>query len=173
MVSKDLKNAIADETNRIEEDALHSMKGHFNAGSIWGKVHLILGLPSAILAAWAGIEAFSENSQLTAILALFSAALTATVTFLKPQAISDNHRNAGREYNKLKNKARRFREIDLPDLEEEDAKQSLSDLADQRDALNSMSLDISRWAYNKAKKDIDEGRANYKVDVERNKNGID
>lgn len=168
-----LKDAIADETHRIEEDALHSMKGHFNAGSLWGKVHLILGLPSAILAGWAGIEAFAENPQLTAILALLSAALTATVTFLKPQAVSDNHKNAGREYNKLKNKARIFREIEFPGLEEDEAKQTLKDLADQRDALNSMSPDIPRWAYSNAKKDIDEGRANYKVDVEKKNNGAD
>jgi hypothetical protein len=166
-----LKTAIIDEARRIEEDALHSMKGHFNASSLWGKVHLILGLPSAILAGWAGVEAFADNPTLTAILALSSAALTATITFLKPQAVSDNHGNAGREYNKLKNKARRFREIELPGLGEKDAKQSLNDLADQRDALNSMSPDISRWAYNNAKKDIDEGRSDYKVDVEKKNNG--
>ncbi|MCZ0867147.1 SLATT domain-containing protein [Dasania sp. GY-19] len=170
MEPDNLKNAVVDETHRIEEDALHSMKGHFNAGSLWGKVHLIMGIPSAILAGWAGIEAFSDNPQLTAILALLSAALTATVTFLKPQAVSDNHRNAGREYNKLKNKARRFREIELPGLVDEEAKQFINDLADQRDALNSMSPDIPRWAYNKAKTDIDEGRADYNVDVEK-KNG--
>lgn len=166
-----LKTSIADETHRIEEDALHSMKGHFNVGSLWGKVHLILGLPSAILAGWAGVEAFADNPELTAILALLSAALTATVTFLKPQAVSDNHKNAGREYNKLKNKVRRFREIELPGFEEEDAKQFLNGLANQRDALNSMSPDIPRWAYNNAKKDIDEGRADYKVDVEKKNNG--
>lgn len=173
MESRALKDAIADETYRIEEDALHSMKGHFNAGSLWGKVHLALGLPSAILAGWAGIEAFAENPLLTAILALLSAALTATVTFLKPQAVSDNHRNAGREYNKLKNKARIFREIELPGLEEEDAKGTLNDLAEQRDALNSMSPDIPSWAYSTAKKNIDEGSANYRVDLEKNNNGTD
>ena len=173
MDSNKLKSAISNETHRIEEDALHSMKGHFNAGSLWGKVHLALGLPSAVLAGWAGIEAFSDNPQLTAILAIVSAALTATVTFLKPQAVSDNHSNAGGEYNKLKNKTRRFREIELPSLEDEEAKQLLNDLAEQRDSLNSMSPDIPRWAYNKAKSNIEEGHANYKVDVENRKNGAD
>lgn len=167
MQTDELKNAISDETHRIEEDSLHSMKGHFNAGSLWGKVHVILGLPSAILAGWAGIEAFSDNPQLTAILALLSAALTATVTFLEPQSVADNHKNSGREYNKLKNASRRFREIELLCLSDEDARKVLNELADQRDALNSMSPDIPRWAYNKAKKDIDDGRAKYNVDVDK------
>ena len=167
MDTDELKHAIADESKRIEEDSLHSMKGHFNSGSLWGKVNLILGLPSAILAGWASIEAFSEKPHLTAILALFSAALTSTIVFLKPQTISNNHKNAGREYNKLKNTARRFREIELSGLEVEEAKKLINDLANQRDALNSMSPDIPRWAYEKAKKDIDEGRAEYKVDVKK------
>ena len=167
MDTDELKNAISDEAHRIEEDSLHSMKGHFNAGSLWGKTHVILGLPSAILAGWAGIEAFSDKPELTAILALLSAALTATVTFLKPQSVADNHKNSGREYNKLKNAARRFREVELLCLDDDDARKILNDLASQRDALNSMSPDIPRWAYSKAQKDIDEGRGKYRVDVDK------
>lgn len=161
-------DAVIAETHRIEEDALHSMKGHFNAGSLWSKAHLFLGLPSAVLAAWAGIEAFSDNPEMTAILALLAAALTSTMTFLKPQAVADNHKNSGREYNALKNRVRRFREIDLLQLEVNVIKKTITELADKRDALNSMSPDIPRWAYKKAKKDIDEGRAQYSIDKEVN-----
>ncbi len=159
-------DAIIAESHRIEEDALHSMKGHFNAGSCWSKVHIFLGLPSAILAAWAGIEAFSDNPAFTAILALLSAALTSTITFLSPQQVADNHKNAGREYNVLKNRVRRFREIELQRLDKDAVTQAINDLAEKRDALNSMSPDIPRWAYEKAKKDIDDGMAEYRIDKE-------
>ena len=166
MTKSFLLQKVSDECHRIEEDALHSMKGHFNAASCWAKMHLTLGLPSAVLGAWAGIEAFSDNPQLTAILALLAAALTSTMTFLQPQKVADNHNNAGRQYNVLKNKVRRFREIDSMMLSDEDLLDSISDLASERDALNSMSPNIPRWAYEKAKKDIDAGRATYAVDKE-------
>lgn len=83
MEPQTIKKAIADETNRIEEDALHSMKGHFNAGSRWERAHLVLGVPSVILAASAGIDALSDSPELTAFLAFSAAALTATITFIK------------------------------------------------------------------------------------------
>lgn len=162
-----IKTAIRNEALRIEEDSLHSMKGHFNAAHRWGKAHLFLGIPATVLAGLAGVDIFSECQLLTSILAMTAAAIIAVITFLKPQSISENHRNAGAEYNKLKNKTRRFREIELPDLDDENAKSAINELAEQRDALNSMSPDIPRWAYEKAKKDIDEGLADYRVDVEK------
>lgn len=161
-----LTEALIKECERIEEDCLHSMKGHFNAGSRWNKVHLWMGIPSAVLGAWAGIEAFNDNPSFTAILALLSAALTATITFLSPQKVSDNHTNAGREYNVVRNKTRRVRQIEALTFSPEDLKLQVDELADKKDALNSMSPSIPRWAYEKAKKDIDEGLADYRVDKE-------
>ena len=161
-----LATAIGKEASRIEEDALHSGKGHFNAGTVWSTVHLCLGIPTAILAAWAGIEAFAENPQLTALLALGAAGLSATSTFLNPNEKATNHRNAGREFNALKNKARRFREITLPQTETGSANDEIESLATARDQINSMSPDIPRWAYNKAVKDIDGGKATYAADKE-------
>lgn len=43
MDNQKLISAVREESYRIEEDALHSMKGHFNVGSLWSKVHLFLG----------------------------------------------------------------------------------------------------------------------------------
>lgn len=165
MKEEDIKQAIIAETHRIEEDSLHSMKGHFNAGALWAKVHLILGIPSVILAAWAGIEAFADDPALTATLALLSASLTATITFLHPQQTADNHKSSGREYNCLKNQTRRFREVELLILDAQNQTDRLNELAKRRDELNSISPDIPRRAYEKAKKDIDAGRATYQVDT--------
>jgi hypothetical protein len=164
MENESLVLALVKECQRVEEDCLHSMKGHFNAGSCWSKAHLWLGMPSAVLAAWAGVEAFQNNPSRTAILALLSGALTATITFLSPQKVADNHNNAGREYNALRNQSRRVREIESLSGTPDSLKKQVDELADKKDALNSMSPNIPRWAYNKAKKDIDEGRAEYQVD---------
>ena len=166
MENNELTEALIKECERIEEDCLHSMKGHFNAGSRWNKVHLWMGIPSAVLAAWAGIEAFNDNPSLTATLALLSAALTATITFLSPQEVSNNHTKAGKEYNVVRNKTRRVRGIDALTVSPEDLKIRVDELADKKDSLNSMSPSIPRWAYEKAKKDIDKGLADYQVDKE-------
>lgn len=166
MKEENIKHAIIAETRRIEEDSLHSMKGHFNAGALWSKVHLILGIPSVILAAWAGLEAFAANPAWTATLALLSASLTATITFLHPQQTADSHKNAGRGYNCLKNQTRRFREVEILISDEQSQASRLNELANRRDELNSNSQNIPRWAYEKSKRDIDVGRATYRVDKE-------
>jgi len=166
LTEKELIAALVAEASRIEEDALHSMKGHFNAGSRWENVHLFLGIPGAVLAAWAGVDAFSDSPVMTAILALFAASLVTTITFLSPQQVAEKHQNAGKHYNVLKNRARKFREIDVLSEAESELKGMLEELMEQRDALNSMSPDIPRWAYMKAKRDIDQGTAIYQADKE-------
>ena len=180
MKKANLVSAVIEETRRIEEDSLHSMKGHLNAGSLWSWVHLFLGLPSAVLATFAGITALSGEPKITAILALLAAVLTSVMTFLKPQQVANNHNNAGREYNILKNRVRRFREIELLQLDWEIRVhrvdnsaiiRKINELAEKRDELNSMSPDIPRWAYKKAKKDIDAGMAEYQVDAKKNNDG--
>lgn len=158
--------AVIKEAHRIEEDALHSMKGHFNASNLWEKANLLVGLPSAIIAAWAGLEAIANNSSWAAVLALTSATFTATMTFLKPESVAENHRNSGREFNVLKNNVRRFREIDILHADELTIIKSIENFSKIRDDLNSMSRDIPRWAYNKAKQDIDNGLAHYQIDKE-------
>lgn len=163
---KIVTTALGNEASRIEEDSLHSCKGHFNAGSVWSAVHHCLGIPTAILAAWAGMEAFSNNPQLTAILAITAAGLSATSTFLNPSEKATSHRNAGREFNALNNKARRFREITLLQTQQDSASEELESLATARDQLNSISPDIPGWAYNKALKGIAKGQATYAVDKE-------
>jgi hypothetical protein len=40
--------SIKKEAERIEEDALHSAKGHLNASQMWKFVHYILGIPMII-----------------------------------------------------------------------------------------------------------------------------
>ena len=172
MKKESLISAVVKETHRIEEDSVHSMKGHFNAGSCWSRTHLSLGVCGTVLAASAGIwRLFFDYPEMITILAFLAAALTSVMTFLGPQQVAKNHKNAGREYNVLKNRARRFREIELPQLEDNEIVEKIKELAGKRDELNSMSPDIPRWAYEKAKKDIDDEKHKYQIDAKRNDDG--
>ncbi len=102
-------------------------------------------------------------------MAIIVTAFTAVTTFLNPNEKANSHRNAGNKHNSLRNKARIFCDIDScgEDSIQELTKQ-LKELAKQRDELNQNSPQIPRWAYKKAKKGIEEGEAEFKVDKTEN-----
>jgi len=162
-----IKENLIKEARRVEEDSLYSAKGHFVAANFWTNFHLWIGVPTAILAAIAGASAlshFDDHNVLAGILAIIVTALTAVTTFLNPNEKAASHRNAGNKYNSLRNRARIFGEIDScgEDSDQEITKQ-LKELAKQRDELNQDSPQIPRWAYKKARKGIEEGEADYRI----------
>ena len=163
-----LKEKISNECARIEEDSEHSFKGHYNAAEFWGHINLLLGLPAALLGAVAGGTSATDGSQaIVTGTAFLATALITCVTFLKPSEKSDSHKNAGNLYQSLRNQTRLFRELELVEtLPDEEAKKRLVALASRRDELNASMPYIPRKAYEKAKQDIDDGRAEYKVDKE-------
>lgn len=161
----ELISKLAAEAQRIEEDTEHSFKGHYNAAARWARYHLWIGLPSALLAGVAGAAAFKHQPELAGALALVSTAMTTILTFLKPSERSEMHKAVAGQYQVLRNQARIFREIGLTDgITLSEAKTRLIELAKTRDELNQGSPAIARCDYELAKKDIDTGRARYRVD---------
>lgn len=67
---------LSTESHRIEEDAEHSAKSHYNAAARWSRYHLWLGLPSAVIAAVGGAAALNNLPEIAIGLALLSSALT-------------------------------------------------------------------------------------------------
>lgn len=165
-MSDDIKEKIIKEAKKIEVDSLYSSKGQYEAASFWSKVHLYIGIPAAILAAIAGASALSQfdySNIIAGILAIVVAALTAVTTFLNPNEKANSHHNAGINYNSLKTRTRIFHEIDCNcDLSIKDLTEELQELVKERDTLNQESPQISRRAYERAKKGIQAGEANYK-----------
>jgi len=161
----DVITKLADEARRIEEDTEHSFKGHYNAAARWGRYHLWIGLPAALVAAVAGASAFKGHPEWAGALALVSTALTTVLTFLKPSERAEMHKAVAGQYHALRNQARIFREIGLLDgLMIEEAKSRLFELSTARDDLNQRAPSIARSDYELAKQDIDSGRARYRVD---------
>ncbi|USI29667.1 SLATT domain-containing protein [Alteromonas macleodii] len=167
-MEQSLHNKIFKECARIEEDSEHSFKAHYNAAEFWANINLILGLPAALLGAVAGGTSATDGSQaMVTGTAFLATALITCMTFLKPSEKADAHKNAGNLYQSLRNQTRLFREIELDnDIADIDAKKRLSSFSSRRDELNASMPAIPRKAYEKAKKDIDEGRAQYKADKE-------
>lgn len=169
MEKTELFKLIHDECLRIEEDAEHSFKGHFNASAFWAGINLWLGLPAAVLGAIAGGTSAADGSQATITgTAFLASALVTCLTFLKPNEKSDSHKNAGAFYQALRNKTRLYRELEIRESSDIDMlKKSLYELVNRRDELNTSMPSIPRASYEKAKKDIDAGRSQYYIDKER------
>ena len=165
------KDEIIKEAQRIEESALYSAKGHFVAANFWTNFHLWIGIPMVLLAAIAGASALSQFDPkhiVAGIISIIVAALSGVMTFLNPNEKASTHLNAGNNYDALQNKVRMFWSIDCWKEESEQVlTEKLKYLSEQKDRLNQSSPQIPRWAYQRAKKGILEGEADYKVDNEK------
>jgi len=158
---------IINEAKRIEEDSIYSAKGHFYAGQCWVNMNLWLGGISAVLSAIAGASALSQfdyHNIVAGGLSIIVAGLTAVITFVNPSERSVVHQKIGNEYNALRNDTRIFYDIEVNNMDEKRAIEDLKKLNDKRNKLNLESHQIPKWAFEKARKGIEEGEAKYKVD---------
>lgn len=157
---------ITKEAARLEEDVLYAEKQHFSMATVWSAIHFLIGLPSAVLAALAGVKAISEEPQTAAILAVASAALTALLTFLDPAKKAAYHHNAGVLYSSIRGRLRRYRLLDIPDGKNADTlRAELEDLAGEKNKLMQSSPHIGGLAYFIAKSSIERRQHEHIVDA--------
>lgn len=160
-----LIDAMRKEAQRIEEDSIHSAKGHFNTATIWNRRHYCLGGPATVLGALAGAAIIKNCPELAAFLSLGATILTALVTFLKPSERASEHKSVGDQYLALRNDARVFREIELLVPEEgQPLTDKIKALSQRRNELNQSSPEIPRKAFEQARKGIAEGEASHQAD---------
>ncbi len=161
------KEKITNEAKRIEEDSLYSAKAHFCAGQCWVNVNLWLGGISAVLAVVAGASALSKfdyHNIVAGVLSIIVAGLTAVIAFINPNEKATTHQKAGNEYNALRNDARIFYDIEIVEIDDRKSIADLKELNERRNRLNNDSSQIPKWAFEKARKGIEEGEAKYKID---------
>lgn len=166
MNSENLVLALRKEADRIEEDSIHSAKGHFNAAGIWKRRHYHLGIPATILGALAGAAMLKDWPVVASLLSLAATILTALVTFLKPTERASEHKTAGDQYLALKNDTRVFREVELLLQNGESHADKLKALSQRRNELNQGSPEILRKAFEQARDGIAGGEADYRADKE-------
>ena len=160
-----LAESISQECSRLEEDTLYSARGHFEAARTWGRVHLTIGLPTALLAALAGVSAFNNQPLLAGGAAIFVAALSSVSTFLNPSEKAQVHLLAGNKFNAVRCQARFLREVTLrTSVPADDVALTLQSLVSTKDTLNQDSPIIPRPAFARARKGIEAGEASYAID---------
>lgn len=160
-------DAMSVESHRLEEDCLFSARGHFEAARTWSRLHYTLGIPAAVLAAVAGGSAFSGWPFLAGFLAMLVSSLAAIITFLNPQPRANQHHAAGAKYNSLRQRVRVFRTVDLQSAPiPSDVRKRLSELVHEREGLSLSSPQIPRPAFERARRGIEQGEANYAIDAD-------
>jgi hypothetical protein len=165
-VPRELHDALADESKRIEEDCEYSARSHFEAARRWIRAHYWIGIPVAVLAAVTGGSAIANYADVAAALGLIVTALSAVAVFLNPSDRSTQHHAAGTRFNEVRNLARIFREIDLQVGDDDHALANrLKELGSKRDELNKASPQIPRWAFERGRRSIEGGEAAYSVDA--------
>ncbi len=168
-----LVQEIVKEAKRIEESTLFSAKGHFAAAESWSRLHLVVGVPNAVLAGVAGAIALAFASShwthlLGGLLSILAAGLAALQTFLNPNEKAAVHLNAGNNYDAINSKARIFWTVECwQDQSERNLTERLKDFADQKEKLNRTCPQIPGWAFRKARKGIEAGEGRYLVDENR------
>lgn len=164
---QDKISALRREAERLEEDALYSSKGHFNAEDAWVRRHYWLGVPATALGAIAGAALIKSQPEWASAFTLLASLLTGLMTFLKPNERAAMHRTAAGQFLALRNDARFFREIELLDSDRMgELPERLKALSSARNELNQKSPSIPRRAFFAARKGIEEGEATHKVDKE-------
>lgn len=162
-----LLSALSKEAERIEEDALFSCKGHYNAVPRWLWAHRILGITAAVASALAGVSALREiRPGLTIISAGLATLASVVLTALKPSEEAARHHRAGDRYLAVRRRVRVLRTIELlaatsPEPVVAEIKAISDELADIRIGAPI----IPRHAFAKAKREIEtEKTADYAVD---------
>lgn len=166
-ISRSREEAIK-EAKRIEESLLYSSKGHFAAAQFWSRFHLWIGIPMVVFAALAGAAAlrhFDSDGTWAGSFSLVVVVLSAVMTFLNPNEKASAHLNAGNSYDALMNKVRLFWSIECWRQDTDDVVgERVANLSDQKDKLNQNCPQIQFWAYRKAKRGIEAGEGNYRID---------
>ncbi|WP_167349428.1 SLATT domain-containing protein [Streptomyces durhamensis] len=157
--------AIAQEADRIHESALWSAQGQFEQAKLWRLINLTLGVPAAALAAISGGTALGGDLGVwPGVLALISAAFSATLTTVNASRRMTQAQASANAYLQLQTAARQFLTIDLADMSHEDARDTLRNLTNTRDELNKTSDPPGRLAYKKSSKNISGGGQSYTTD---------
>src|ERR1035437_3128971 len=161
-----LRAAIRTECERLEEDALYSARGHFEAARLWGRVHLGVGVPTAVLAALASVSAFNALPEVVGAPSILVAAMSAVSTFLNPSEKAQTYHQAGTAFNSVRSRTRILREItSLSSRTDDDLAAILDGLTAEKDELNQSSPLIPRPAFERARKGIEAGESSYKADA--------
>lgn len=161
------REAIQAEVARILESAVFSAQGQFEAAKLWRALHWTLGVLAAALSTLAAVLTFVTDAQVTSgTLAVVAASAAAVLTSCRPDKLAERAVVRGNDYTTLRNDARRLLHVQVPNDDICVLREALDELAVRASDLDHSSDLIPRFAYNKAKRNIErDGGQQFEVDA--------
>ena len=130
-------------------------QGPFRSGPSWG----------VVISSSAGVSGLNKQLVVSALLAFLASASAALLTFLSPKDRTAKDFKAGNLYKCLQDDCRLFRLIDCQQTTStEELSQKLKNLSARRHSLNAESPPIPGMTFLRARRGIETGEADYKVD---------
>lgn len=162
----DQLDEIRKEAERVHESAMSSAQTQFEYAKSWRRVDRWLGGLSALLAAVAGATGLSEvaSARGAGLIALVAAGIGAVAATIGAPKTKDRAHSSANAFLAVQQDARIFINVDLPQLEAEEAREQLETLVARLQELNATAEIPSAKAWNQAKQAIDSGGQQYQID---------
>ncbi|MCP3886035.1 MAG: SLATT domain-containing protein [Propionibacteriaceae bacterium] len=154
------------EAHRVHESVMYSAQNQFEYSKTWRKVDRWLGATAALLAATSAAGGLSEvlSAQWVGLIAFAAAGTGAVATTLGAPKAKDRAHASANALLALQQDARIFIEIDLDELEFEEAREQLRALVARQQQLNTAAEIPSPRAWKRAQKNVAGGQQTYEVD---------
>jgi hypothetical protein len=158
-VDQQVLEAIRVELENTEIAATHSAQNQFEAAKQWRLVNLSVGTPATVLAAAAGSTALARTSLhvWSGVMALAAAALGGLLTTLNANRRSTQAHTTANAYLAVQSDARIARNVDLPRMDADSARTTLSELKARYDEINNSAEIPNRFVRRRALKNIKRG----------------
>lgn len=155
------------ELHRIEEDLLYTEKANFQMCNLWIALYWVLGIPSAVTGALAGLSATEIwLAGYAPLLAFLAAVLSSLTTVINPNQRATASHLAGVRFSDLRNRARRARTLYLSSMSSVEIKECIESIAKDKVEILSQTPHTGGLAYRLAKRSIEKHRSHINdVDV--------
>lgn len=162
----DPRRQIEAERSRIEESAKYSAEGQIEASKAWTRLHWIVGGGTAIASGVTAVLTFAAGGLqlLAGSLAILAAIAAAVHVTLRPDKRAERTQANAARYKACQGAARRLA-IHIGTAPLDGLRTQLETLAGEIDAVNRSADPIPRFAYARAKKNIEGGSQTFEADA--------
>ena len=149
------KHEIILEARRLESACQRASLAHSSAARFWSNFHIVIGVPTSLLAAAAAAVVLTNAQYAIAVaaaLAVLVSALTAIATFLNPKDKANTHELAAARFDALRTETRILHNIEVALTRDSELAKRLKKLAAKRSELIQSSPAAPQWSRTRAKK---------------------
>ena len=169
MADGGVRDGIRAEADRLEENATFGQQGNLEAAKLWTGWSWALGSVIAVGSAAGGVLTFATDGlqYLAGGLALLAAAATGVHGTLRPAKRAERAQSVAVQFLAIQDRARRLRRVDaLTSVDDSVLRDRLDEIASQLDAARERADPTPRWAYLRAKKNIErDGGQTHRADA--------